>query len=90
MNRLYKVHNGDIVIVNNDIYNAEEGRYLRDMGMASAVWACHRLKAYVLLDALSFIMSIFFSERMNVFNLHLFGGLESQWDRVYGNDGGLY
>ena len=27
---------------------------------------------------------------MNVFNLHLFGGAGTQWDRVYGNDGGLY
>ena len=27
---------------------------------------------------------------MTLFNLHLFGGMESQWDRIFGNDGGLY
>ena len=27
---------------------------------------------------------------MTLFNLHLFGGIGSQWDRAYGNDGGLY
>ena len=33
---------------------------------------------------------LFFSEDMTLYNLHLFGGMESQWDRVFGKDGGLY
>ena len=30
-----------------------------------------------------------FSEKMTLFNLHLFSGVTSQWDRLYGADGGV-
>ena len=36
----------------------------------------------------SVIRQILFSERMTLFNLHLFGRIDSEWDRVYGTDGG--
>ena len=29
------------------------------------------------------------AERMALFNLHLFGGINSEWDRLYGADGGM-
>ena len=60
------------------------------VGKIGAGWACPYPKSFFLFYSANLTLTIFFSERMNVFNLHLFGGLESQWDRVYGNDGGLY
>ena len=32
---------------------------------------------------------VLISDKMALFNLHLFGGINSEWDRLYGRDGGM-